>query len=646
MLCNFFVFTSNARRLACCVQLALLLAACGSGGDGTIGTNSTAATSTTQSEGLFVIGVPQTSVQVGAMYTYVPAASAQDKRVLSYGVTNKPDWATFNERTGELSGVPDADDVGTTGEIQIDVSDGASHATVGPFRITVSVGPPKTGPSTAPTLTGIPAATVNAGQPYRFAPDFTDPANERLSFSVVNRPEWATFNTATGALSGTPSSADTGTFSNIVISVSGGDANISLPAFTVQVLPAEDNGPTIAGIPVATVAAGNPYSFTPTASDPNGNALTFSIVNAPPWARFSTTTGQLSGTPTVANVGVFQGIVISVTDHNETVALPAFSIQVRAFAAQTPGALLNYLNGLVGIGILSGQHADYSSTVPLDQVSLITKGTGQTPAILGTTLAFGSWTFNSDPIALSNSWLASGGIVLVSIWPGNPTYGDRQIGGITASVANGGPPVNFGNILTPGTTEYTRWQTFLATLATDFKSINGPIIVRPFVELNGGWFWWGQQPAQQFIAIWQQMVTYMRNQGVTNVLWCLNFSGITLPSEYATMADMVNAYYPGSDYVDILSVDGYPPSAADGPAITALSTFGKPLIFAESGGAHHPLPDTVDNSVVLSTIITQYPQIVADVVWSGSDALPVQQGMSAYMGNAKIIPLSQLPPPL
>ena len=46
------------------------------------------------------------------------------------------------------------------------------------------------------------------------------------------------------------------------------------------------------------------YSFTPTASDPNGDALTFSITNTPPWATFNTSSGRLSGTPTLgANVG-------------------------------------------------------------------------------------------------------------------------------------------------------------------------------------------------------------------------------------------------------------------------------------------------------------------------------------------------------
>src|SRR5580698_9499323 len=43
-----------------------------------------------------------------------------------------------------------------------------------------------------------------------------------LTFSVQNRPAWASFSAATGTLSGTPTASQTGTSSGIVISVSDG----------------------------------------------------------------------------------------------------------------------------------------------------------------------------------------------------------------------------------------------------------------------------------------------------------------------------------------------------------------------------------------------------------------------------------------
>jgi hypothetical protein len=70
------------------------------------------------------------------------------------------------------------------------------------------------------------------------------------------------------------------------------------------------------------------YSFIPSASDPDGQRLTFSIVNGPTWAQFDTATGRLTGTPGTANVGTTSGIVISATDGQDSVSLPAFSLTV------------------------------------------------------------------------------------------------------------------------------------------------------------------------------------------------------------------------------------------------------------------------------------------------------------------------------
>jgi hypothetical protein len=97
---------------------------------------------------------------------------------------------------------------------------------------TVSSGPP---PPPAPTISGTPPGQVTAGQAYSFTPTANGPSGTTLSFSVQNLPSWATFSIATGALTGTPASSNVGTFSNIVISVSDGQASASLPAFSIQV---------------------------------------------------------------------------------------------------------------------------------------------------------------------------------------------------------------------------------------------------------------------------------------------------------------------------------------------------------------------------------------------------------------------------
>ena len=92
--------------------------------------------------------------------------------------------------------------------------------------------------------------------------------------------------------------------------------------------PVQNSPPTISGNPQTAVMMGNSYSFTPTASDPDGDTLTFSIQNQPSWSSFNTATGNLSGQPSLADVGVFTQIVISVSDGIETASIPGYSITV------------------------------------------------------------------------------------------------------------------------------------------------------------------------------------------------------------------------------------------------------------------------------------------------------------------------------
>ena len=135
-----------------------------------------------------------------------------------------------------------------------------------------------------------------ANESYNFQPTATDADGNALTFSISGRPAWASFNSSTGRLSGSPTQS--GSHSNIVISVRDGTDTVSLPAFSIQVTPAPvvNTPPSISGTPAGSVIANESYNFQPTAADADGNALTFSISGRPVWASFNNTTGQLNGT--------------------------------------------------------------------------------------------------------------------------------------------------------------------------------------------------------------------------------------------------------------------------------------------------------------------------------------------------------------
>jgi hypothetical protein len=88
------------------------------------------------------------------------------------------------------------------------------------------------------------------------------------------------------------------------------------------------------------VTVGQSYSFQPTASDPDGDTLSYSIANKPDWAAFNGSTGRLSGSPTSGDVGTYTGISITVSDGTASSSLQSFSITVAD--AQTGSATLSW----------------------------------------------------------------------------------------------------------------------------------------------------------------------------------------------------------------------------------------------------------------------------------------------------------------
>jgi len=184
----------------------------------------------------------------------------------------------------------------------------------------------------APTISGSPTTALYTYTTYDFRPTARDPEGRTLKFSIVNKPAWAAFSVNSGALMGYPKSA--GSWSNIQIRVSDGVNVTTLPAFSItatvrgSTTTPTDAAPTISGSPARSVNAGSTYSFRPAASDADSSTLAFSISNRPSWATFNTTNGQLSGSPSAAQVGSYGNITISVSDGRSTAALPAFAINV------------------------------------------------------------------------------------------------------------------------------------------------------------------------------------------------------------------------------------------------------------------------------------------------------------------------------
>lgn len=95
-----------------------------SDGNGGVATQNFTLTVVNTNDTPTITGTPNTIVNEDSSYSFTPSANDVDTGdTLVFSIINKPSWAEFNTTTGKLSGTPTNDNVGTTSDINITVTD-------------------------------------------------------------------------------------------------------------------------------------------------------------------------------------------------------------------------------------------------------------------------------------------------------------------------------------------------------------------------------------------------------------------------------------------------------------------------------------------------------------------------------------------
>lgn len=265
---------------------------------------------------------------------------------------------------------------------------------------------------------------------------------------------------------------------------------------------------------------------------------------------------------------------------------------INSNASSEARDLLAYLYSLEGNGILSGQH-EYIEN-PDTYANEVNNMTGLYPAVHGYEMGAISGQTPSQLAnqrqALVNSaidWHNNGGIVTMMYHMNKPGTGYCWSGCVQPAISQ----TEFDNIITPGTTEYQILIQEIDLVADYLKQLrdeNVPVLWRPFHEMNGGWFWWGQQP--NYWKLWDIMYDrYTNHHGLNNLIWVWNANA---PNSWA---HPYSTYFPGLHKVDVLAVDiynnDYQQSYHDD--LWALGE-GKVIAIGESG--EHPDPAVLSST--------------------------------------------------
>lgn len=259
------------------------------------------------------------SATVGGPFSYQIFAT---NNPTSFAATALPPGLSINTTTGVISGTPTT--LGTTA-----VTISATNASgTGSATLTISVQP------APPVITSTLNASGSTGSAFTYQILAT---NNPTSFGATGLPSGLTINTATGLISGTPTTAGT---SNVTISATnaGGTGSATL-ALTISL-----TAPRITSAlsRTAPINAAFSYSITATSSPTSYNAA-----GLPAGLSVNTTTGLISGTPTVLGTS---NVTISATNAvgtgNATLVLtiaPAVPVITSATSVSgTTGAPFSY----------------------------------------------------------------------------------------------------------------------------------------------------------------------------------------------------------------------------------------------------------------------------------------------------------------
>lgn len=324
-------------------------------------------TSITITQAPTITGTPPAGV-VGSAYGFTFTLDGSPVPTATVTDGNLPDGLTLNEATGAITGTPT---VAGVFAFTVTATNGTAPDAVIDSSITVTA---------APTISGTPSAGV-VGEVYSFAFALGGSPAPTLSVTGGALPDGLSLDEATGAITGTPTTAGLFAFT---VTASNGTA----PDAVLDTLIEITQAPTITGTPPAGVV-GNAYNFTFTLGGSPEPTVAVTAGTLPDGLTLDADSGAVTGMPTVAGVFTF-----TVTASNGTApdAVLATSITVD----QAPTIAGTPPDGVVGNAYnftftLSGSPDPTVAVTIGDLPDGLTLGTSG--AITGTPTAAGTFAF-------------------------------------------------------------------------------------------------------------------------------------------------------------------------------------------------------------------------------------------------------------
>jgi mannobiose 2-epimerase len=225
----------------------------------------------------------------------------------------------------------------------------------------------------------------------------------------------------------------------------------------------------------------------------------------------------------------------------------------------TPEAkkLLAYLYSINGEKIIAGHHnyVGKLDTYP----NRVKELTGKLPEIWGCDFAGYFHQGYADTLVQTAYQKYKEGYIITLMWHAGRPQDDAPFGW-KESVQAKMTEREWEELIIPGTALNARWISRVDTIATylqELQKLGVPVLWRPYHELNGVWFWWGNRKGENGSARLYKMMfdRFVNYHKLNNLIWVWNTNAPRqlLNDEAYAYED----YFPGLEYVDILATDVY-----------------------------------------------------------------------------------------
>lgn len=264
------------------------------------------------------------------------------------------------------------------------------------------------------------------------------------------------------------------------------------------------------------------------------------------------------------------------------------SITVNPSSSESTKNLLENLYAWKGEYILSGQH-NYNRRSVERSFDSILSITGKTPVIWGSDFG-GSRRMNRGRMVQKAIEMHNTGHIITLMYHQYCPVDTipHHINPIRYKMSDR----EWQDLITPGSKFNDRWLEDIDKVAeylNVLQKADVPVLWRPYHEMNGIWFWWGNKRGEKGIQeLWKQMyVRFTIYHKLNNLIWVWNANA---PRDWKDdEAYEYELFYPGTEYVDVLAADVYKGDYKQShhDELLALAE-GKPITLGEIGVA----PDT------------------------------------------------------